>query len=160
MYLCMHRYTHTEYTVYIRYNKCKICCNKKYLSIDRTAVLTVHGSVWWNTPHTLRCSSPPQVTLFHTPYFQLLPSLAHSTSWRYLSNFYSLLQPFGSEPCSDPGGPESVCNLHLDADLFRKLGLKLQVFVGIFLFSVFCFLFFSCFSGPLPWHMEVPRLGV
>ena len=32
--------------------------------------------------------------------------------------------------------------------------------VRVFLIFVFVFFLFVCFLGPLPWHMEVPRLGV
>ena len=34
--------------------------------------------------------------------------------------------------------------------------IKVNLAEGIFLF----FVFFVLFSGPQPWHMEVPRLGV
>ena len=34
-----------------------------------------------------------------------------------------------------------------------------QLFVSVFVFVLFCFLSFVIL-GPLPWHMEVPRLGV
>ena len=62
---------------------------------------------------------------------------------------------------------EPVASGRSFAQAYRKLKDKLPLFRTVFFVFCCCFLFvclfvlsFCCFFGPLPRHMEVPRLGV